>query len=104
MHGSETDVDAEEPLDHPEDGVELLATLQPHDQIGLEQLDLVVLHELAPDAAHHAAGVDDHEIAPLLACAVAEPGERSHQRQQVALGRGRADEPERVGVARAARA
>ena len=91
-------VDPEEALDHPEDGVEFATSLQPHDQIRFEQVDLVVLHQLTPDTAHHAAGVDDHEIAPLLACAVAEPGERSHQRQQVVLGRRRSHEPERVGV------
>ena len=96
--GQRHDVGAEEALDHPEDRVELLAALESHDEVGLEEVDLVVLHELAPDPADHAARVDHDEVGALLVRAVAEPRERPDHRHEMVLRARRAHEPEGVGV------
>jgi hypothetical protein len=82
----------------PEDRIELLPALEPHDEIGLEHVDLVVLHELAADPADLPAGVHDHEVGPFTPCPLPQPLEGAHQRDEVILGRGRPDEPQGVGL------
>ena len=69
----------------PRTGVELLAALQTDDEVGLEQLHLVVLHELAVDPRHHAARVDDHEVRAL--------GERSIVQARERPSRAAGDDP-----------
>ena len=98
MHAERHDLGVEEALDHAEERVELLAALQPHHEVGLQQLHLVVLDQLTVDARHEAAGIDDDEVRALLTGADVQPGERGDERQQVALRRGRPDEPEGVGL------
>ena len=44
-------LDPEEPVDDAEDRLELLAALEPDHEVGLQHVDLVVLHELTADPA-----------------------------------------------------
>ena len=98
MDGGARDVDPEEPVDHPEDRLELLAALQPGDEVRLEHVDHVVLHQFAGDPRDLPARVDDQEVGSFAAGPVAETLERADQRDEVVLGPGRAHEPEGVGV------
>ena len=59
VHGRRHRLDPEEAVDHAEDRLELLAALEPDHQVGLQHVNLVVLHELAPDPGDLAARVHD---------------------------------------------
>src|SRR3990170_1705771 len=87
------DLGREEPLDHSEERQELLAALEPDDQIGLEHLNLLIVQDLSVDARHETARVHHDEVRPRLLGLPEEAGHAGHDLEQVALGRGRAHEP-----------
>ena len=98
MDGRRHRLDPEEAVDHAQDRLELLAALEPDHEVGLQHVDLVVLHELATDPGDLAARVHDQQLRALVARSVAKATERAHQRDQVILRRDRADEPQGVGL------
>src|SRR5919204_2895270 len=98
--GDETerdDLGGEEPLDHAEERQELLAALQPDDEVGLQELDLVVLQDLPVDPGDQPARVDNHEVGSLLPGLPVELGDAGDDGQEMALGGGRTDERQRIG-------
>ena len=98
MHTQGNDLGREETLDHAEERQELLAALEPHDEIRPEHLDLVVLEHLPVDPRNHPGRVHDDEVRPHLLGLFVQGGHPRDDRQQVALRRRGADERQRVGA------